>query len=503
MNTLENLSLLYVEDDPYVQKELALFLSLQVGELHVASNGEEGLELFREHHPDFVLSDIQMPKMDGLSMSKIIKEESPKTPILLITAYSDSEYMTEAIKLKIDGYITKPIQFQSFQNDLSRIATLINQEKALAKKDKLLYEYQKVIDNSAYVTKMDKEGRILYANREFCELTGYTQEELMGSFQKELEYSKEGNFQCETLFKELLEHQIWRGTITILPKKGELLYFETTMVPIVDEEGNIVEIIAYRHNITELETYKQNLEQKVEEEVRKRQQHEGLLIKQTKMAEIGEMLGVITHQWKQPLNNLNMALYNFNKGFKDQEKQKETMTFATDNIMFLSQTIDDFKNFFKPDKDKSEFGIKATISDVERILKQQIRMFNIVYDNSIDDSLKAYGFPNEFKQVFLNLIINAKDAISSNGQKREGGKIMVSSSKEAKHNRITISDTGGGIPKDIITHIFDPYYTTKGDKGSGIGLYISKTIIEDHMQGTLEVQNIDQGSQFTITLPVT
>ncbi|MBF0318862.1 MAG: PAS domain S-box protein, partial [Nitrospirae bacterium] len=261
----------------------------------------------------------------------------------------------------------------------------------------------------------------------------------------------------------------------------------------------------------ELKKLNANLESMVVEETRKRQQNEQMLIQQSKMAAMGEMIGLIAHQWRQPINAIGMTVQDIQEAYDygelDDKYIKDIVAKTMEQIFFMSKTIDDFRNFFKPSKEKVRFDIKTTIEELTSMFEQMFKKSEV--DISIravpDTILLTDGYPNEFKQVMLNILNNAKDAIAL---KRETGdtpgliEINIGNNEERDTVIVSIRDNGGGIPENVIGKIFEPYYTTKGEKGTGIGLYMSKTIIETNMGGSLTVRNVDGGAEFIITLDI-
>jgi signal transduction histidine kinase len=162
----------------------------------------------------------------------------------------------------------------------------------------------------------------------------------------------------------------------------------------------------------------------------------------------------------------------------------------------MSQTIDDFRNFFKPDKDKEEFKITQVIESAIRLVDASFQDSHIkIAKNYLDDTV-AYGYPNEYSQVILNILSNAKDAILE--RKTENPVVSISSSMENGKSVVTISDNAGGIPEEIIFKVFDPHFSTKGPQGTGIGLFMAKNIIEKSMNGSLMVSNNEEGAVFRI-----
>lgn len=230
---------------------------------------------------------------------------------------------------------------------------------------------------------------------------------------------------------------------------------------------------------------------------------EQLLIQQSKLASMGEMMGSIAHQWRQPLTVLGGILMNLEDKYLNNELTSDyfeaQINSAEENILYMSKTIDDFKNFFIPSKTKDLFNIQDCINDAMKIVSSSLNKYNIKIDisNTKESSFIVNGYKNEFTQVLINIISNAKDSILDNSI--TNGHITIDLHEEEDEILICICDNGGGISIDIIDKIFDPYFTTKEEgKGTGIGLYMSKTIIENNMQGKLLVKNLNNGVCFKI-----
>jgi signal transduction histidine kinase len=227
------------------------------------------------------------------------------------------------------------------------------------------------------------------------------------------------------------------------------------------------------------------------------------LQQQSKMASMGEMIGAIAHQWRQPLNTISTSIqnleYDYMDGYLNDEKfVSEFIEKNKKTIKFMSKTIDDFRNFFRVDKDKHNFNIKETTLSVVDMQSAQLKSYNITL-NLVGDEFIHYGPQSEYQQVILNIINNAKDVLIE--KKIQTPVININLDSKAK--TITIKDNAGGIPNNIINRIFEPYFTTKEQgKGTGLGLYMSKMIIEDNMGGSLSVKNSKNGAVFTIYLAV-
>jgi len=253
----------------------------------------------------------------------------------------------------------------------------------------------------------------------------------------------------------------------------------------------------------ELEEVNKNLDRRVKEESEKSRKNEQLLIQQSRQAAMGEMIGNIAHQWRQPLNALGLVLQNIHFTYQMDELNDEFMQKSIDKgkklTSSMSKTIDDFRDFFKPNKLKENFNISQTIKNSIDLIEASYNNNNITLQTNLDEEIFIEGYPSEFSQVILNILSNAKDALIENQEGNRTVSINIFSQNDKAI--ITIEDNAGGIPATIINRIFDPYFTTKDEgKGTGIGLYMSKTIVETNMGGKLEVTNSQTGAKFTIKL---
>lgn len=263
-------------------------------------------------------------------------------------------------------------------------------------------------------------------------------------------------------------------------------------------------LLVYINNITDILALKSSntdLAGKVEDVLSENALKNHLLAQQSKFATTGELIENITHQWKQPLSTLSSVLLNLQ--YNDtltRDKMNEEMTKASSLIQIMSHTVDDFKNFFKADKQQSAFSIGAAMKNVMLILDSSLEKEGIEVINHINHTIMIQGYKNEFTQVLLNIVNNAKDALLAADPKEK--KITLETFYKDNRVSLCINDTAGGIPDKYINQVFDSHFTTKGDKeGTGIGLHMSKIIIEKDMKGTISVSNNDQGAEFTIKLP--
>lgn len=225
---------------------------------------------------------------------------------------------------------------------------------------------------------------------------------------------------------------------------------------------------------------------------------EKMLIHQSRLASMGEMLANISHQWRQPLNRIASFIMNMQMHIMDNyEKEKyllEKLEESQAQLEYMSQTIDDFTNFYKKDKQKEKFLVSSCIENVSSIILPTLNSLKIDLQINIKDDFELNSYPKELAQVILNLLQNSKDAIVLNSIKKPKIEIVV------KERILTIRDNAKGIDKDILNKIFEPYFTTKEKhKGTGLGLYMSKMILEKNINAQIKAINREEGVEFKIT----
>ena len=249
----------------------------------------------------------------------------------------------------------------------------------------------------------------------------------------------------------------------------------------------------------ELDEYKNHLELKVEEEIKKREEKEKMLLQQSKLAAMGEMMDAVAHQWKQPINIVNMQVdminYDYEDGLINDEYIKEFQGKVSSQVKHMTSTLNEFRSFFRPSKEASNFNIKKMIEKVLLLVKDEFVKNRITITVNDNGNFNLDGVENEFKHLILNIINNSKDAFNDNN--RDDRKILINILEDETSKSIEIIDNAGGIPEHVIDDIFKANVTTKEEgKGTGIGLYMSSQIAEKH-NGSLNVINIEDGAKFT------
>lgn len=379
----KEIRLLYVEDNKDTREGAVEILDKMFPSMQVAVDGEDALKNYEENGADLLITDLEMPKFNGLELIRKLKEKDRDLAVLITSAYDENDYLSRAISLGVDGYIVKPIIFEPF---------------------------------------------------------------------------------LELLVK-------------------------TTKNIVMREENRL---------------YKKSLEEQVAVEISKREEKEGLLMHQTKMAAMGDMIDAIAHQWKQPLNAISMYMDllhgdALDKGHLDSVEIKQCQDDIDEQIEHLLNTLNEFRTFFKTDKEMKLFSMAQLIDSVLILMKDELILNKIETEVIVSEDDTMPGSVNELKHLIINLINNAKDAFNEKKIKKRKLTFRVTKSKNLL---LEVEDNAGGIEQSIKEDIFKPRISTKNEsQGSGIGLYISQQIVHKH-HGEIRAENSSDGARFLATFPL-
>ncbi len=374
------------------------------------------------------------------------------------------------------------------------------------KNEDLTLDLAGLIDASSMgVLTMNQEGAIIDAND--------LARELFDIVEKRSSERKERHLEMEHISpEEFLDDVVpfFRCKVTGEPvlnrernfrkRGGESLILDVSGFPLYANDS-LEKIVFVVKNVTkERELQKQHDEQ------------EKLLLEQSKLASLGKMIGVISHQLKQPLSTLSLLIQDLEEAHKNDELDKfylqESVQNELNQIKFMSETIDNFMNFIKKEKTEVVFSLKESVEEIVFLILQQLKkseiQLHIEVNNDRETPICVAGFPDEFKHVVLNLINNARESILERRKRSalssgECGRIDILLSQKEEEIRVEVHDDGTGIPEDKMEKIFQPNYTTRGE-GSGIGLHISRLILS-RMKGEIKAGNLEQGACFTILFP--
>ncbi|WP_320036247.1 diguanylate cyclase [Halarcobacter sp.] len=242
-NILESATVLYVEDEDLIREEMYYFLNRYVKKLYVAKNGEEGLKLFHEINPDIIITDIQMPVMNGIEMLKEINNKN--IPVIITTAYSDIDFFLDAIELKIDKFIIKPIDLSEIITSIQDLVGASRLKKKLSENDRLL----EIIDENVLISITDKDGIIIDVSSSFCEFVGYTKEELLGNTHKILRHEDNSSDFYKNMWETIRKGEVFQAEIRNRKKSKEICWANLTITPLF-QDGEIVNYIAIRQDTT-------------------------------------------------------------------------------------------------------------------------------------------------------------------------------------------------------------------------------------------------------------
>lgn len=377
----KNLKLLYVEDDESSRTQTLDILKLFFNDIVVAIDGLDASRKYDEEKIDFIITDINMPKLNGIGFIRYIRESNKDIPIFILSAHSDTDFFLDSISLGVDGYLIKPI------------------------------------DSSLFIDQIRKKVHKLY-----------------------------------------LQEQ--------------------------------------------LKVYHDTLEQRVQNQVNELRAKDKILIQQAKLATMGEMMDIVAHQWKQPINVIAMHTslineINLEENQVDTDTLKECYEKVNYQITHLLNTLDDFRAFFRPSENIEIISLGAIIDSVKLLVHDELIKNQINLKTNIDKDQKIEVNPGEIKHIFINLINNTRDAYLENKIKPRD--IEINSSKKDGKIFIDTIDHAGGIPNNIINDIFKANFTSKKQSGgTGMGLYMSQFIAKKN-HGELSVKNSEDGAIFTLS----
>ncbi|MCD6190640.1 MAG: PAS domain S-box protein, partial [Sulfurimonas sp.] len=334
----------------------------------------------------------------------------------------------------------------------------------------------------------DENHHVIYANKRANDF--FKQENMIGKTSVDLlpEHLVETINKIDDLIIKEGTHE---ELLELTDDNGEKLVYRNLGFKIVDNDKIKIGIVSL--DITEEYRLKETLDEKEE-----------LMIAQSRHAAMGEMISMIAHQWRQPISVIAMDANNILADIELEMLEEKSLKVTSEDIIKqtqeLSKTIDDFRNFFRPERNAQEVIVKEVFDDALGVIGKSLDNNQIEFVLELDEKKKIITYTRELMQVFINIIKNAKEALIEN--KIQDKKITVYTSQEREKFKFRICDNAGGINAEIIEKIFNPYFTTKGEKnGTGLGLYMSKTIVEKHLQGSLTVKNDDEGACFEIIIP--
>ena len=376
--------------------------------------------------------------------------------------------------------------------------------------------FEKIFFNSGVgIFIVDKKRNIMECNETFCKIFGYEYDEIIGKSAKVIHLNEKKYLHfADIAFNKVRKNQALCLNYELRHKSGKTLWIrisgdsiavnEEVLWIVVDITEQVMMERKLKENRQNIKRLNKTLHEEVESQLALIRRQDEQLQYQSRLAQMGEMLNMIAHQWRQPLSAISatasflqtsLMLGEFNYDSFGEEVKK-----IEEYAKHLSQTIDDFRNFFKFAKSKELTTLEELADMAINIVKAILQTHKIKISTNFNCHERLLTYKNEISQVILNIIKNSQDAFLE--RRIDFAEIEISTYTDESSLCLSIKDNAGGIKTDIIDKIFDLYFSTKTSKnGTGIGLYMSKIIVEDHCKGTLEVKNLKDGAIFIIKLP--
>ncbi len=505
-------NILVIEDSKIINNVIKKELTSHKLKVTQAFTLAEAQAILQENKFHLIILDLHLPDGEGSELIAHIQSLT-KTKVVVLTSFQNDDLREELFQYGILDYIIKDKNLLYSINEIIKIIENISAHK----KDRIL-----VIDDSKFICKQIK---IILEPRNYQVISAYSGKMAMSRLEKNnykliildmelpdihgmqlLEIIRKNSDFLDipiivlsgTATPEIIRNVLKNGANDYLKKP---FVFEEFILKIDLWIDYFEKEKALKEKTTQLQHLNKNLEQLVQKEVEKNRKKDKLLFMQSRHAQMGEMISMIAHQWRQPLNAINAAIGVIDFKIKRDKLEKDTAMQIIKKIYnyveYLSNTIDDFREFFKPQKEKQSTTFEIIYTKALSLIKPSLLKHDINIHLHVKDIIQFKSYENELVQVVLNLLKNAEDALVENEIKNP--EIIV----EINTTSLTIRDNAKGIPEKIMEKIFDPYFSTKKEKqGTGIGLYMSKIIVEEHCNGKLEVHNEKEGACFTLSLPI-
>jgi PAS domain S-box-containing protein len=485
----DDITVLYVEDEAATREQVGRMLASQGFHLLTAADGNEGLAIFHTHTPDIVITDIMMPRMNGLEMARSIRTNGRETQIIVITAFSDTNYLLDAIDIGVDKFVVKPVEFGRLLAAIEQCVAIVRMQRQLQEQAERIRMLSNALEQSPSMTMItDTQGTIEYVNRKFCEVTGFPAEEAVGRTPRILKSGKTPVAVYRDMWRSILEGREWHGVLQNRGKNGDIFWEYSNISPLTSPDGTIIKYIKTAEDITE--------RRKLEAEVHKAKKLEATTILAGGMAhDFNNLLQVI-------LGYVNLAKRRAEPGSVVHEYLDEAEK-SSEQARELSQRLLTFA--------RGGEGVHRTVP-LDRLIVNGVTA-------ALDGSTVACEFDladtapcvrideTQVRQVVANLTVNAREAMPDGGVLRVVLRGCTVSAQDGlaltpgDYVHVSFRDTGKGIPPDHLGKIFDPYFTTKQmgcQKGMGLGLAVCHAIIRKH-GGLITVESRPgEGSTFHV-----
>lgn len=414
-DSLKRLRALYVEDDDNIRNELSSLLSNFFGKIFVAKDGKDGIEQYVKNSQeiDVIISDINMPYLTGIEMIKRIREHNKDIPVIFTTAYSDNEYLADAIKLKVYEYIVKPIDIRKLLTVLNELATILHQNELIAKQNEELEKYKDVIDANNIVIKTDATMKITYVNELFCKTTSFSTDELIGSELNILRHNDTDPKIYEQIYKNILDNKEWKGRIKNRTKENGYYISDTYIITTTDDNSKITGSLCVQKDITD--------------EINKKREVQLALMKDKGDIFIKSKAG--SAEQTVIINNLKHDIEQLRKELNSVKSERDKYLYKIDNLNKDNKKLRGELNYYisseQKNKKESTFALKANKENAD--LKIQVKKLNA----KIEDTIEYYE--KKCKQIEVNYQVEVEELEQElHDMQRKLGKIENAEMMEQK-----------------------------------------------------------------------
>lgn len=507
----DEIRILMLEDVPtdaqLIQYELTR--SKIAFQARVVDTEEDFRRTLGSFHPDLILSDYSLPMFDGISAYLIARKLVPDTPFIFVSGEIGEDLAIEAMRLGVTDYV--------FKDRLKRLAPAIKRalaevdEKIKRKKaeNELLLMASIVESSDDAIMSISLEGVIMSCNNGTLSMLGYSREELL---KKPLSMIlSAGEDEAVRLMIEKIRsgEKVSHYESRNLRKDGRALDVSMTLSPIRDTENKLIGISTISRDISErkenerkISEMNRTLEERVVEEVAKNREKDALLIKQSRLVAMGELIRNIAHYWRQPLNAMGLIIQNIQYAYKNgkltEEYIDDVISRSMDTLQSLSESIDSFRIFSRSETEKTCFNVKEVLEKTISFVAPGFKNDLVEIESELEDGIEVLNYSTDLNNTLIQLLNNAREAMLE--RQVAAPFISVRLKKEKDHAVIIITDKGGGVKPEAADHIFEPYFSTR-ETSTGLGLYMSKIMVEQNMGGGLSFRNVAEGAEFTIIIP--
>ena len=526
--TRPQIAILYVEDDPVTRNLLCKMIPLKFPgvELHTAENGKVGLELYKELAPDIIITDINMPVMDGIKMAAEIKALHAEAIIIIVSAYSDTNYLLNAIEIGINYYLLKPIDYKKLFVTIDKCITGIILENRLKEQNEHIRKLSQAVEQSPSMAMItDLRGIIEYVNPKFSEITGYPAEELIGQTPRILKSDMTSADTYQALWSTINSGRVWHGEFLNRKKSGELYWEAASIAPVFDEKGVVTHFVAVKEDITqrkraeeEIEALNNSLAARAHElieancrldaafhELEGANQQLEMTNRELEAAnrELEAFNYTVSHDLKKPLANINgycqVILHLFADQYDGQSRRYlQEIYSGTLRMSKLIDTLLDFSRLSRCDMVREKIDLSSLATEIAAELRLAAPERRVSF--KIAKGITAYGDVNLLRVVLVNIIGNAWKFSANN----EEAIIEFGMTEYNGRPAHFVRDNGVGFDMAQMDGLFTPFYRLhcqEGFAGHGIGLATVRRIIQRHGGQVWAEGKPDEGATFFFTLP--